>query len=514
MFEEYQSVVLAGPAPAPSMRVPILCDPVFTETWITRIHAQELPDVHAIRTYVFENIVVSGRGHLFIKDKLVTEPDFIPEYWRNILASDPSIIESERKLPVRVVEEPCVVFMGHDQQVYGHFLVEMLPRLEIARLCLDRLGVSNVRYLINDSASQWLRHMILDLGIKETEIVGYSPWKERVLLRFGIVPVFPSRDGIFHPFSNELFQGVLDRMTPSIDPLVAQQRKVYLTRRGFQNQSSEKRIFTNELEACELAEVEFGFETISPETLSWVEQMSLFRSASLIVGEAGSALHNSLFSSNGAQVGSIGFRNMMQSSIGALRGQRNSYLKTREELGENNKYKMFSIDRDLYRRWLEGLCYYHEKHSSIELSEHLANSSNSVKENQMADQYRTSASSGKPAAPDGADELRDAAMAAITRGEWLQALENLLEAHRRRPDGPFIRLLLAQTLLELGRTEEARPHLDAIPDISELEPLLSELRARAKDELLVNSAASTKTQGGLISRLKKLFAKLRDSRKN
>ena len=107
----------------------------------------------------------------------------------------------------------------------------------------------------------------------------------------------------------------------------------------------------------------------------------------------------------------------------------------------------------------------------------------------------------------GANQLREAAMAAIAHGDWQKAFESLLEAHRLRPAGPFIRLHLARALLELGRAAEAHPHLEAIPDIPELEPLLSELRARAKDELLVNSAASTSTQDSLISRLKKLFAK-------
>ena len=148
--------------------------------------------------------------------------------------------------------------------------------------------------------------------------------------------------------------------------------------------------------------------------------------------------------------------------------------------------------------------------------EYLANLSNNSKDHQMTDQHKTPASTDKPAASDdGADKFRDAAMAAIARGEWQQALESLLEAHRIRPAGPFIRLRLAQALLELGRAAEARSHLEAIPDISELEPLLSELRARVKDELLVNSIASTRTQDaastntkdGFISRLKKFFAK-------
>ncbi len=143
----------------------------------------------------------------------------------------------------------------------------------------------------------------------------------------------------------------------------------------------------------------------------------------------------------------------------------------------------------------------------FELSSYIPNSSNSVKENQMTDQYETSATADNPAAPDGADELRDAAMAAIARGEWPQALDTLLEAHRRRPHGPFIRLLLAQALLELDRAEEARPHLDVIPDIPELEPLLSELRVRVKNELFLGSTASSNTQRGFISSLKKLFTK-------
>ena len=74
-------------------------------------------------------------------------------------------------------------------------------------------------------------------------------------------------------------------------------------------------------------------------------------------------------------------------------------------------------------------------------------------------EYLANASNfGQHTSHDGAIELRDAAMAAIGRGEFQQALEGLQKAHRRRPTGPMIRLQLARVLLELGRAEEASLH--------------------------------------------------------
>lgn len=63
---------------------------------------------------------------------------------------------------------------------------------------------------------------------------------------------------------------------------------------------------------------------------------------------------------------------------------------------------------------------------------------------------------------DGADVFRDAGYTSIQEGNWEAALQDLNEAHRRRPHGPYIRLLLAQVLIELQRINEAIPHLQSI----------------------------------------------------
>jgi hypothetical protein len=63
---------------------------------------------------------------------------------------------------------------------------------------------------------------------------------------------------------------------------------------------------------------------------------------------------------------------------------------------------------------------------------------------------------------DGADIFRDAGYVSIQQKNWAAALQNLIEAHQRRPHGPYIRLLLAQVLIEVRRIDEAIPHLEAI----------------------------------------------------
>lgn len=62
---------------------------------------------------------------------------------------------------------------------------------------------------------------------------------------------------------------------------------------------------------------------------------------------------------------------------------------------------------------------------------------------------------------DVADLLRSLGAAQLRNGRWRQAAELLSAAQQARPNGPTIRLLLAQALIGLGRREEAAGHLQA-----------------------------------------------------
>lgn len=80
-----------------------------------------------------------------------------------------------------------------------------------------------------------------------------------------------------------------------------------------------------------------------------------------------------------------------------------------------------------------------------------------------------------------ADVLRDNAIICIEKGNLIQALEDLKKAHSIRPNGPYIRLLLVETLMKLERFKEVVPHLYFLNNPSDFilnTPLLNDLLNR------------------------------------
>lgn len=71
-----------------------------------------------------------------------------------------------------------------------------------------------------------------------------------------------------------------------------------------------------------------GFHFYEPERDPFAIQMSMFREAPLIVGESGSALHNSMFCAPGSLIGVLGAaqrRPLIQSRLCKIFGQRIAY---------------------------------------------------------------------------------------------------------------------------------------------------------------------------------------------
>lgn len=78
-------------------------------------------------------IVISGPGLLWLDDALLAEPAFIPVYVGRELVKFPEpLLNHPRALPGRAEPQPSFVYHAQGVQVYGHFLIEMLPRLLMA----------------------------------------------------------------------------------------------------------------------------------------------------------------------------------------------------------------------------------------------------------------------------------------------------------------------------------------------------------------------------------------------
>lgn len=319
----------------------------FAFPWLRRWHQEE----HRwkpcdIASYSVIDAVVSGAGNVWLGDCLVTSPEIMPPYVADglgVSSGGNDHLKQQRGLPIRRITRPCLIAVGHGIRVYGHFLIEMLFRILVARRAYGgsafRSGI-----LLDAEAPQWLLEILTsDLGISSEDFEFFDASQERVHLKHAILPGRVFIGERIHPIANEL----LDDFLRGIPLPASERRRVFVIRRRFSNPAAPHRICTNETALAALAEREFGFELVAPEELSWREQIALFRDAEIILGQAGSGMHTALFSKPGSRLASIGFMNLVQPQIAALRGQETGYFTEGLKLAGE-----FTVDEAAFRRFV------------------------------------------------------------------------------------------------------------------------------------------------------------------
>jgi capsular polysaccharide biosynthesis protein len=324
----------------------------FAPPWIAAAH-ERFRDTGArdVACYVAANLCVAGDGQIWIDDHLVTAPEIMPPYIAarlEVANGGNDLVHGTRALPVRRIERPCVVAAGHGVSVYGHFLTEMLFRILVARRALQA-NFARAALLLDKRTPSWLLEILSKyLSIGHEHIEFFDAKTERVLLREGIFPTRLDRNFGYHPLANALLDETFERLGAP-KPATAAPR-MFITRRQFSNPASHYRRCVNEDRLIEIA-ANHGFVPIEIERLTWPEQIALFRNAEIVLGLAGSGLHNALFSQSGSKLASIGFMNLTQYEIGALRRQRNAFFTTDVTLAGD-----FSVDETEYAKLVEILC--------------------------------------------------------------------------------------------------------------------------------------------------------------
>jgi Glycosyltransferase 61 len=228
----------------------------------------------------------------------------MPDFWtRGLLTSDAEVIETDT--PVGVVLHPNVV--------YGHFLLEMFPRL----LLLARLRTIGrpVPVAVPIDGPEWLRAFIA-LLFDASETIFYDSTWQRLRAPCFILPSRLNDDYNFHPEMNAAIEDFLGRVLGPRLPAPRPPAHVYLSRSRFGGWHG----IANEAEV-ERALIDLGFAVVHPQELSLPDQLALYAGADCIVADYGSAAHNALFAPRGAAVFCINWLSRCQSGIAALRGQ-------------------------------------------------------------------------------------------------------------------------------------------------------------------------------------------------
>jgi capsular polysaccharide biosynthesis protein len=225
--------------------------------------------------------------------------------------------------PVRTrpVQGTVAVLCGPAHETYGHWLVDFLPRLWV----LHQAGydLAAIRYLVPADLRPFAFALLALCGITDAQLVLYDHWREKLRVERLLMPT-----GL--------------RLGDRLAPCFAQATTFWLARAGAASPPSSRggALFLSRGAAAqrpvvnrariEAIAAEHGLAVMRPEGLTVTEQIALFASADLLVGEYGSALHNAIFAGAGAAVcalrGTARHPSLVQSGIATALGQDVGYV--------------------------------------------------------------------------------------------------------------------------------------------------------------------------------------------
>jgi capsular polysaccharide biosynthesis protein len=299
------------------------CDGVEARHLALKGHVQDLAIYFVSDATVYGDIFVETGG------QLLTEAGLMLPYVSGQISSGAIDLHEQRRMRTEAlsVDGPAAFFGSVAPTVFGHWLVDIWPR---AWLLASFLGAEtkNYKVLLPANSPNWGLDVLEDVfGYSRSNMVLYEELHQRVETPMCVVPTYLHQNFVFHP---EFLRYVTYLKDKSPNSVTDGAKRIFLSRRGYREKSlSYRRSLVNEDEIEALFERN-GFRIIAPEMFKLHDQIALFRNATIIAGEAGSALHNSMFSAPQAVVLSLNF-NEVQSALCALGNQELMYILPTEQ---------------------------------------------------------------------------------------------------------------------------------------------------------------------------------------
>lgn len=193
--------------------------------------------------------------------------------------------------PVPVLSGDSIYLRQFFDGNYGHWLIDLLPRIAIAAQFCD---LSQCRIVVTETTggmSRVHRDSLAAFGIKPEQIVGIR--RRPVFFERLHYPLPVSRHPwVKSPRAIEALESLPERLKVKRDG----PKRLYVTRNSDKN-----RRLTNEREILALLRP-LGFVLVEPGKLSFADQVRMFAGAELIVANCGAGLTNLVFSPRGVRV--------------------------------------------------------------------------------------------------------------------------------------------------------------------------------------------------------------------
>ena len=255
-------------------------------------------------------------------------------------------------LPVRRLAGQVAIIHGPGYMVFGHWLVDVLPRLYV--LHCGGYDVGRLQFLLPADTPQFGFDFLRSIGIINIQIIRHHHNTELVEADEVLVPTILRLKSRLHPCFAEATKFWCDRFCAgaAITRPVSAERRIFISR----EHAASQRLVENRGQIQTMAQ-QAGYELLHPERLSLADQIQIFSQSARIVGEYGSGLHNCMFSPPGAQVcalrGTSHSPGFVQSSLAEVFGQHVGYVLA--PTPEHSDDQRVTIDPGLFGRALDSL---------------------------------------------------------------------------------------------------------------------------------------------------------------
>jgi capsular polysaccharide biosynthesis protein len=159
-------LVVAGPAPGALAAELLPMPDDITDRWIPKWHEEAATTVNTspateLAVYEFTNLTIFGaEGLLANPDGSVEhDPRFLTQDIKNLLESEDRLRFDGTRLRARVVKERVAVFHAHGSMIYGHFLIDMLPKIALMRRAGHDIGA--LKFLLCAGTPDWQLPMLV-----------------------------------------------------------------------------------------------------------------------------------------------------------------------------------------------------------------------------------------------------------------------------------------------------------------------------------------------------------------
>jgi len=264
---------------------------------------------------------------------------------------DETTVRLEDTRSLKKVPHKVINVMMPGMYIYGHWLIDLLPKLYLLQQQIDFKKYKIV--LPNDIPSYSLDFLKM-IGLDNSNLIYFDPAKEILECKLVILPTkCRIIDGSWlAPYVGTMYDEIASKIEVKDTNLP---KRLYLSRRRLKKQF---RKLVNREEVSDLI-ISNGFTEIFPEDYSLSDQLQLYKNAELMVGEFGSALHNSLFSNKDLKVISLQSSHiplLVQWGICNVKGQTCSLI-----FGETTEIRKsinsdFKIDLDMLTSALSNYC--------------------------------------------------------------------------------------------------------------------------------------------------------------